>query len=125
TQGISFNDHYARGVLCVGIPYPNLGDPKIVAKKCYNDWKSLGRKPEAKDRGGAGRRSWPDLRSPRDFSQALGRCIRHVYDYGVICLIDERIRAGEWKHVKFLAKWMRDLRGDYPSFEHVVDTMDQ
>ncbi|CAM9821253.1 unnamed protein product, partial [Ectocarpus sp. 8 AP-2014] len=61
SEGISFNDHYARGVLCVGIPYPNLGDPKIVAKKCYNDWKSLGRKPEAKDCGGAGRRSWPDV----------------------------------------------------------------
>ncbi|CBN80233.1 conserved unknown protein [Ectocarpus siliculosus] len=297
SEGISFNDHYARGVLCVGIPYPNLGDPKIVAKKCYNDWKSLGRKPEAKDRGEAGRRSWPDVCAAGDHNygsaaanqgrssssssgggvvgggtavcsaagsggagagavgersaagdvgdregavvgergggggggrparivasgppkvsedgeaavslaapgeepavkaemaavkaetaetaaeaaaaeaaeaeaaaaaaemaasraaakatakaaheagkallsgsnwyaqeayraqnQALGRCIRHVYDYGVVCLIDERIRAGEWKHVKFLAKWMRDLRGDYPSFEHVVGTMDQ
>ncbi|CAM9578840.1 unnamed protein product [Ectocarpus sp. 12 AP-2014] len=69
--------------------------------------------------------NWYAQEAYRAQNQALGRCIRHVYDYGVICLIDERIRAGEWKHVKFLAKWMRDLRGDYPSFEHVVDTMDQ
>ncbi|CAM9821183.1 unnamed protein product, partial [Ectocarpus sp. 8 AP-2014] len=69
--------------------------------------------------------NWYAQEAYRAQNQALGRCIRHVYDYGVICLIDERIRAGEWKHVKFLAKWMRDLRGDYPSFEHVVGTMDQ
>ncbi|CAM9879049.1 unnamed protein product, partial [Ectocarpus fasciculatus] len=42
-------------------------------------------------------------------SQALGRCIRHVYDYGVICLIDERFRTGGKNYTKFLAKWMRDL----------------
>jgi Fanconi anemia group J protein len=37
SEGISFNDHYARGVLCVGIPFPSFYDPKVQKKKKYNE----------------------------------------------------------------------------------------
>ncbi|CAM9632793.1 unnamed protein product, partial [Hapterophycus canaliculatus] len=57
--------------------------------------------------------------------QALGRCIRHIYDYGVICLIDERFRLGATTHVKYLAKWMRGLLGEYSSLAEMGDTMDK
>ena len=60
-QGISFNDHYARGVLCVGIPFPNWGNAQVQAKMCYNSWKRLGEQPTDGDRGGGGRRSWPAI----------------------------------------------------------------
>lgn len=38
-----------------------MGDPKVKAKKCYNTWKSLGRRPTDQDRGAAGPRSWPAI----------------------------------------------------------------
>lgn len=60
-QGISFNDHYARGVLCVGIPYPNFGDGKIGSKRRFNDWKRNGGEPLEKFRGRGGPRSWPAI----------------------------------------------------------------
>lgn len=56
----------------MGIPYPNLGDPKVQAKKCYNTWKRLGREPEREDRGGGGPRSWPEV------------CAAGDHGYGVI-----------------------------------------
>lgn len=37
SEGISFNDDNARGVICVGIPFPSAKDRAIVAKKAYND----------------------------------------------------------------------------------------
>ena len=36
SEGLSFSDDYARAVIMVGIPYPNVKDPKIVLKKEYN-----------------------------------------------------------------------------------------
>lgn len=48
-------------MLCVGVPFPNWGDPKVKAKKCYNSWKRLGGKPSSQDRGGGGARSWPEV----------------------------------------------------------------
>ena len=36
SEGISFNDQYARGVVLVGIPYPNVKDAKVACKKDYD-----------------------------------------------------------------------------------------
>lgn len=45
----------------MGVPFPNFGDPKVQAKKCYNTWKRLGNRPTDQDRGGGGPRSWPQI----------------------------------------------------------------
>ena len=37
SEGVSFNDDYARGVICVGVPLPSWVDRSISAKKAYND----------------------------------------------------------------------------------------
>ena len=39
SEGVSFNDDYARGVICVGVPLPSNYDRSISAKKAYNDGK--------------------------------------------------------------------------------------
>lgn len=46
SEGLDFSDDAARLVLIVGIPYPNLTDPKIVLKKNYLDMK-----PDARLKG--------------------------------------------------------------------------
>ena len=39
SEGIDFADEKARAVVLVGIPYPQLTDPKIVSKRNYLDQK--------------------------------------------------------------------------------------
>lgn len=37
SEGIDFADHHARTVVLVGIPFPNVKDPKVNLKKNYNN----------------------------------------------------------------------------------------
>jgi hypothetical protein len=43
--------------------------------------------------------------SRADQLQALGRCIRHRYDYGAIMLLDERFQ--EPRNQRYLSRWVR------------------
>ena len=110
SEGISFNDENARGVICVGIPYPNFCSLSIKAKKAYND-------EQRNIRGNYKLLSgddWYEQQAFRAIAQALGRCIRHAYDYGVIILMDSRHcddgapRRNELCRAhRRLPKWMR------------------
>ena len=37
SEGINFADEYARAVVILGIPFSNLGDSKVQAKRAFND----------------------------------------------------------------------------------------
>jgi regulator of telomere elongation helicase 1 len=39
SEGLDFSDKAARAVIVVGIPYPQMTDPKIILKKEYLDQK--------------------------------------------------------------------------------------
>lgn len=39
SEGLDFSDNAARCVIMVGIPYPQLVDPKIILKRDYLDKK--------------------------------------------------------------------------------------
>ena len=39
SEGLDFSDNAARCVVIVGIPYPQMTDPKVVLKKEYLDAK--------------------------------------------------------------------------------------
>jgi Rad3-related DNA helicase len=78
SEGISFNDDNARGVICVGIPFPSSFDRSIKAKKSYNDeQRKLERRLDLLSGD-----SWYSQQAYRAIAQALGRCIRHAGDYG-------------------------------------------
>ena len=66
--GISFNDDFARGVICVGIPYPNRNDRTIKAKMDYNDGQR--KFSERKVLHGNG---WYKQQAYRAIAQAIGR----------------------------------------------------
>lgn len=40
SEGLDFSDKAARCVLMVGIPYPQIADPKVILKKNYLDRKA-------------------------------------------------------------------------------------
>jgi hypothetical protein len=106
SEGISFNDDNARGVICVGIPFPGARDRAIVAKKSYNDEQRRLAEKKSLLPG----QDWYAQEAFRAIAQALGRCIRHAADYGTIVLLDSRhCHDGSpgFSHSK-LPKWMRD-----------------
>ena len=68
SEGVSFNDDYARGVICVGVPFPNNHDRTIKAKMNYNDEQGKLCKREL-----LGGNSWYSQQAYRALAQAIGR----------------------------------------------------
>ena len=110
SEGVSFNDDYARGVICVGLPYPSSYDRAIGAKKDYNNEQRRYRKKDLLSGG-----EWYSQQAYRAIAQAIGRCIRHAGDYGTIILLDNRHcddghsynHQGICRAHMNLPKWMR------------------
>lgn len=107
SEGISFNDHYARGVVIVGIPYPNAKAAEVEHKKAFNNWahkkateQNLRTKFENSKLAPANHKpnvrvpitgdAWYNQEAFRSINQALGRCVRHPGDYGALFLFDAR-----------------------------------
>jgi hypothetical protein len=86
SEGISFNDNNARGVVCIGLPLPSTFVLPIKVKMDYNDEQ---RKIHQRTDLLPGR-EWYQQQAYRAIAQALGRCIRHIADYGAIFLLDIR-----------------------------------
>jgi len=110
SEGLSFNDDLCRGVICLGVPYPPATDMLVLAKRRWNDAQCTraGRAsgPDAPLSGDA----WYELQAYRAVNQALGRCIRHHADYGVLLLLDARwARGGDRARNlrRHLAHWMQ------------------
>lgn len=61
----------------MGIPYPSVVDPKVRAKKSYNDWKAKAkgwnREDPLRHRGRGGDRQWSEIvRAARDAVGGIG-----------------------------------------------------
>ena len=41
SEGLDFSDNAARCVIIVGIPFPQMTDPKVILKKEYLDAKGI------------------------------------------------------------------------------------
>ena len=109
SEGISFNDNNARGVVCVGLPLPSAFALPVKSKINYNDEQRSMRQRTDLLPG----REWYTQQAYRAIAQALGRCIRHAADYGAIFLLDIRHcddgspNNGIPQAHKNLPKWMR------------------
>lgn len=79
-EGIDLSNEECRAVVVVGVPFPNLKDKKVEAKKKYIDGK----------KGKINGRDWYLAETFRAINQGIGRVIRNVDDYGCIFLIDQR-----------------------------------
>ncbi|KAL1459669.1 hypothetical protein WDU94_011626 [Cyamophila willieti] len=99
SEGIDFADNCARAVISVGIPYPSVQDEKVKLKKGYNDTHS---QKKGLLKGG----DWYQIQAFRALNQALGRCIRHRYDWGAILLVDQRFYSKSSQ--QGLSKWVRN-----------------
>ena len=103
SEGIDFADANARGVIVVGIPYPNLKDKQVELKRKFND------DGARKGTGVLTGDQWYQQQAFRALNQAVGRCLRHRTDHGAVLLVDERYMhgSGNTSLVKNLPKWLR------------------
>jgi Rad3-related DNA helicase len=155
SEGMDFQDQYARAVIVVGIPFAAVKEDTIVQKKRWNT-DMMGRQisQRAQKIKAEATASEPELRVPsilnyspamvhqslvvshgpmmeaplarpdmrhessylhgqvwyvlqafRAINQAVGRCIRHIKDYGAIIFFDERYC--EKNNEEHLSGWVR------------------
>ncbi|KAJ2745055.1 hypothetical protein GGI20_002464 [Coemansia sp. BCRC 34301] len=122
SEGIDFSDYFCRTVVNIGIPYPAFKDVKVVLKREYNDARS---NPSLvpSDQGlllpGS---KWYDIQAFRAINQALGRCLRHKMDWGVIIMLEARF--AQPRNVARLSKWVRKHMCFYHTFEEAKLDLD-
>ncbi|KAL3458505.1 helicase C-terminal domain-containing protein [Aspergillus heterothallicus] len=95
SEGINFSDKLGRGVLIVGLPFPNIRSPvwqakiQYIEQKAYQDTAS-GSEDSRRSCAKAASRDFYENACMRAVNQCIGRAIRHRNDYAAIVLIDKR-----------------------------------
>ncbi|KAF3928382.1 hypothetical protein ABW21_db0208315 [Orbilia brochopaga] len=112
SEGINFSDNLGRGVIMVGLPFPNINSAEWKAKMEFVERSMVERgtedTPDAKMRQAAkaAAQEYYENACMRAVNQSIGRAIRHRNDYAVILLLDKRFgRESIWNK---LPKWIRD-----------------
>lgn len=112
SEGINFSDSLGRGIVIVGLPYPNPNSAHWKAKSSYiinktveaETTRGVGVK-EARAIGESQAREFYENKCLRAVNQSIGRAIRHRGDWAGIFLVDRRY-AGERVSAK-LPGWIR------------------
>ncbi|EKG22592.1 Helicase-like DEXD box c2 type [Macrophomina phaseolina MS6] len=104
SEGINFSDGLGRGVVVVGLPFPNPHSAEWKAKLAYISRKAV-EKGGSGDAGKAAAREFYENACMRAVNQCVGRAIRHRNDYASILLVDRRYESDRIK-VKFPG-WIR------------------
>ena len=89
SEGINFSDRMGRGVVVVGLPFPNIHTAEWKAKLEYIENVTLSRGGSVADGKIAGRQFYENT-CMRAVNQSIGRAIRHQDDYAVIIMLDRR-----------------------------------
>jgi regulator of telomere elongation helicase 1 len=101
SEGIDFADELARAVILIGVPYPAAFDKKIELKKKYLNESTS--KIKGKTLSG---NEWYMQQTIRAANQAMGRSIRHITDFGMIFLLDERFAQNDF--MNGYPQWIKD-----------------
>lgn len=111
SEGLDFKDDDARAVVSVGIPFPNYADEAIKLKRAFND----ARVPSSGKR-------WYDSQAYRAVNQALGRCLRHRYDWGALVLLDSRF-VRETVPSASLSGWIADEARSFSDWSVATESL--
>ncbi|KAK9479903.1 helicase C-terminal domain-containing protein [Lipomyces japonicus] len=127
SEGINFSDQLARGIIMVGLPYPNARSADLIAKRNYIEKKvfeqfkleELGKlNTDSPSAGDMSRINTASKRASEEASkeyyenicmravnQSIGRGIRHANDYAVILFVDDRFNRPNIQQK--LPQWIR------------------
>lgn len=89
SEGINFSDALGRGVVVVGLPFPNIQSVQWKAKLEYIE-QITEKRTGNRDEGIAAAREFYENACMRAVNQSIGRAIRHKGDYASILLLDRR-----------------------------------
>lgn len=117
SEGLDFADQAGRAVIITGIPFSMKTDPKVRLKREYLDQQAFSQKDSKALTG----ENWYVQQAARAVNQAMGRVIRHSYDYGAIIVCDERFAQQNWQCQ--MSYWLRPHIKCYPKFGDVVFTL--
>lgn len=92
SEGINFSDALGRGVVVVGLPFPNIQSAQWKAKLEYVE-KSAIERGGSREEGKALARELYENACMRAVNQSIGRAIRHRGDYASILLLDGRYKT--------------------------------
>jgi chromosome transmission fidelity protein 1 len=101
SEGINFSDALGRGVVVVGLPFPNPHSAEWRAKTQYISSKATSGGQDGK----AAARDFYENACMRAVNQCVGRAIRHQKDYAAILMLDRRY-SGQRIQAK-LPQWIR------------------
>lgn len=101
SEGINFSDALGRGVVVVGLPFPNPHSAEWKAKMQYISAKETKRGGDGK----AAARDFFENACMRSVNQCVGRAIRHKDDYAAILMLDRRY--GTKRIQDKLPRWIR------------------
>ncbi|KAL9033819.1 MAG: hypothetical protein Q9214_007329, partial [Letrouitia sp. 1 TL-2023] len=104
SEGINFSDKLGRGVVVVGLPFPNIRSAEWKAKLEYIEKAMIERGASYSD-GKAAAREFYENACMRAVNQSIGRAIRHQKDYASIILLDRRF--GTHRIANKLPGWIK------------------
>uniref|UniRef100_A0AAF5DIC2 Helicase ATP-binding domain-containing protein n=1 Tax=Strongyloides stercoralis TaxID=6248 RepID=A0AAF5DIC2_STRER len=117
SEGIDFPDDMARCVISIGIPYPNYGDPQIREKRNYNQL-------FCKQKKLLNSSEWYKTQAFRALNQALGRCLRHRNDWGIILLVDYRFSDETHKNdISMISKWVVENLRPIKNYSSLIESL--
>lgn len=94
SEGINFSDRLGRGVVIIGLPFPNIQSAVWQAKIEYVEQKAfdqaVGSAASRRSTAKAAGREYYENACMRAVNQCIGRAIRHRNDYAAIVLMDKR-----------------------------------
>lgn len=109
SEGINFSDRLGRGVLVIGLPFPNIQSAVWQAKIQHVERKAYelapGTEGVRKNRGKAAGREFYENACMRTVNQCIGRAIRHRNDYAAILMLDRRYSTARIQSK--LPSWIR------------------
>ena len=103
SEGFDFPAQYARAVIVVGVPLPSLYDEKL---------KQIGDRLK-REKGEGAFWGWYFAEGFKALNQSIGRVIRNIYDFGIIILLDQRVK----KNQKLLSQWTQKHLKFYTAFQ--------
>lgn len=89
SEGINFSDDLGRGVVVVGLPFPNIKSAEWKAKLEYNENITQSRGESVAEAKHVSRDFYENA-CMRAVNQSIGRAIRHQRDYATIIMLDRR-----------------------------------
>lgn len=92
SEGINFSDQYGRGVVVVGLPFPNMHSAQWKVKLDYIA-QSVEKRTGNKEDGKRASLEFYENACMRAVNQSIGRAIRHKGDYAGIVLLDKRYQS--------------------------------